>query len=175
MREFKGEVRPATIDDAGAIARIHVRAWQAAYTGIVPVEYLAKLSEQKRARWWREHIAQQRSVTLVAEIDGEIGGWISFGPSRDEDTMGKSEIYAVYVLPRYWFRGIGHRLLNEAEARLPHEREVTLWVLRENFRALRFYEAAGYKIDSLEKPISFGKTVLVEVRYKKSLPAEHIK
>lgn len=30
-------VRPATVDDAAAIGEIHVRSWQAAYDGRVPV------------------------------------------------------------------------------------------------------------------------------------------
>jgi len=164
-------IRLATIDDAEAIARIHVQTWQIAYAGIVPAEHLAKLSEKERALWWREHLAQQRSVTLVAVNDREILGWISFGPSRDEDSVEKSEIYAIYVQPRDWSRGIGQRLLKEAELRLPQEREVTLWVLQENARALRFYQAAGYQIDSQEKPITFGDTVLTELRLIKSLRA----
>ncbi len=33
------EIRPAEIDDAGAIARVHVTAWQEAYRGLVPQAY----------------------------------------------------------------------------------------------------------------------------------------
>jgi hypothetical protein len=40
-------VRPATPDDADAIASVHVRSWQAAYRGIVPDAMLDALSIQR--------------------------------------------------------------------------------------------------------------------------------
>jgi hypothetical protein len=36
--------RDAELRDAGGIAKVHVRSWQAAYAGIVPDEDLAQLS-----------------------------------------------------------------------------------------------------------------------------------
>ena len=36
-------LRPAVPDDAMAVARVHVRAWQAAYHGLMPEDYLAGL------------------------------------------------------------------------------------------------------------------------------------
>ncbi len=38
-------IRPATAEDAPAIAHIHVTAWQATYKGIVPELYLSSLNE----------------------------------------------------------------------------------------------------------------------------------
>ena len=37
-------VRAAEVDDAQAIARVHVDAWQATYTGIIPQPYLDQLN-----------------------------------------------------------------------------------------------------------------------------------
>jgi hypothetical protein len=34
-------VRPARIEDVADIAQIHVRSWQAAYTGLIPQSYEA--------------------------------------------------------------------------------------------------------------------------------------
>ena len=49
-------VRVATIEDAEAIAAIHLRTWQVAYEGIVPAEFLASLSIRERANMWRRVI-----------------------------------------------------------------------------------------------------------------------
>jgi hypothetical protein len=40
--------RDAELRDAGGIAKVHVRSWQAAYAGIVPDEDLAQLSVDQR-------------------------------------------------------------------------------------------------------------------------------
>lgn len=37
-------LREARLDDASAIARVHVDTWLSTYRGIVPEEYLSKLS-----------------------------------------------------------------------------------------------------------------------------------
>ena len=36
-------LRPAVPDDAMAVARVHVRAWQVAYRGSMPAQYLAEI------------------------------------------------------------------------------------------------------------------------------------
>jgi len=41
-------IREATVEDAEAIAKVHVNSWQAAYQGILPDGYLAKLTVEPR-------------------------------------------------------------------------------------------------------------------------------
>ena len=50
-------VRAATIEDARAIATIHVETWRAAYAGIVPAAHLAALSIDEREVRWRSILA----------------------------------------------------------------------------------------------------------------------
>ena len=96
-------VRLATIEDAETIAAIHVRTWQIAYEGIVASQFLNSLSIQARANMWRTVISEHHGIVLLAGAQhGEVG-FISFGPSRDEDGKGKAEIYAIYVLPQFWY------------------------------------------------------------------------
>ena len=45
-------VRRARLDDAKAIARIHVHAWQSAYQGIVPSAFLNSLRIDDREQIW---------------------------------------------------------------------------------------------------------------------------
>ena len=58
-------LRLATIEDAEAIATIHVRTWQTAYEGIMPAQYLASLSIEERTNLWRRVISEQHGAVLL--------------------------------------------------------------------------------------------------------------
>jgi ribosomal protein S18 acetylase RimI-like enzyme len=164
-------VRLATIEDAEAIAAIHVCGWQIAYEGIVPTQFLASLSTQERANMWRTAILEQDGAVLLAVAPhGEVG-FISFGPSRDKDGKENAEVYAIYVLPQFWHQGIGRELLDEAERRLEDQHFIafTLWVLEKNARARRFYEARGFRLDASRKDETIGGLLLTELRYEKRI------
>src|SRR5262249_55133274 len=109
-------------------------------------------------------------ATYVAEGHGRTVGWVSIGPSRDEHGIG--ELYAIYVDPEEWSRGAGRALIRRAEERLAEEyAEATLWVLEDNPRARRFYEAAGWRTDGARQSIQRLGVSPPEVRYRKRLPA----
>jgi ribosomal protein S18 acetylase RimI-like enzyme len=168
-------VRRATAEDSGAIAEIHVRAWQAAYRDIVPPEFLDSLSVEQRQRVWRQRLEGGTPGTSVLEEQGEVLGWVSAGPSRDSDALSStSELAAIYVAPEHWRRGVGQRLWSDAEAQLRRAGflEVTLWVLKENAGALRFYRANGFVVDpGIEKVVELGGAALIEIRLRKQLGA----
>jgi len=46
-------VRQAAPGDTAAMAALHVRAWRAAYAGLVPDEFLAGLKVEDREAMWR--------------------------------------------------------------------------------------------------------------------------
>jgi hypothetical protein len=71
-------IRVATVQDAGAIARVHVESWQTTYVGIVPEAYLASLDVVQREGSWREWLTLDVDV-FVAEMDGEVVGFIGGG------------------------------------------------------------------------------------------------
>ena len=58
-------------------------------------------------------------------------GFVTFGPSRDDDTVGMGEIYALYVDPGRYEGGVGRLLMAEARRRLKGEgfEAAVLWVL----------------------------------------------
>ena len=87
---------------------------------------------------------------------------------RDEPGIG--ELYAIYVLPSAWSTGAGRALLERAEERLADDYdEATLWVLEDNPRARRFYEAAGWRPDGTQKAEPRWDVSAPEVRYRKRL------
>jgi ribosomal protein S18 acetylase RimI-like enzyme len=168
-------IRSATPDDARAVATIHVEAWRAAYRGIVPDEFLDSLSIEGRVSAWRQNLLAADTSTWVAQESDAIVGWISAGPSRDTDAGSSvGEIWAVYVAPACWRKGVGRSLCVQAEQHLHEEGFIamTLWVLRDNERAVKFYRSYGFVLDiGATKEIDRGGKTLSEVRFRKPLIA----
>jgi GNAT superfamily N-acetyltransferase len=132
-------IRPATIDDARAIAEVHVASWLAAYRGLVPDEVLDAQSVDMRATQWDEWLRKGETRTLVA---GDVEGFVTFW-----ETSG--EVAALYVAPDRVRRGTGSALIDAAHAALgaAGRDEAFLWVLEANAPARTFYAARGYVAD----------------------------
>lgn len=165
-------IRKATVDDAESIATIHVRTWQIAYAEIFPAEFLANLSVENRITAWRQQLSENTSATFIAEDKGLVTGWVSGGASVDADARGASEVQAIYVLPEYWEAGIGAQLMQAIEAALPPSPSTTLWVLRDNSRAIRFYEKLGYLADGAQDELERGGVKRWKIRLRKTLPVK---
>jgi ribosomal protein S18 acetylase RimI-like enzyme len=167
-------IRLAEPQDAHSIATIHVEAWKAAYRGIVPAAYLDSLSIEARESTWQQNLMAGRSTTWVAQESETIVGWSSAAASRDADASPSTgEIWAVYVDPTHWGAGVGRSLCANAERHLLSggSSEVTLWVLRDNERAVRFYRSCGFVLDiGHQKTVERGGKSLVEIRFRKPLP-----
>ena len=149
---------------------MHVETWQAAYRGVVSDEGLDALDVAERTERWRGNLsAPVAARTIVAERDGEVVGFAGFGP--DSDGGAEGELYAIYVHPSAWSTGAGRALMERVETELHADYdEAILWVLRDNPRARRFYERAGWTLDGGEKVLDWGAAAgLVEVRYRKRL------
>ncbi|WP_328614304.1 GNAT family N-acetyltransferase [Amycolatopsis sp. NBC_00355] len=162
-------VRPATVDDAGAIGEIHVRSWQAAYDGLMPADFLAGIPVEDRTAGWARTLRDGGRVLVVA--DPEVVGFAAFGPRRDGPDEG--ELYAIYLHPRVWSRGLG-RLLHASvlESLAASWPAAVLWVLATNERAKAFYERAGWSLDggSRTETIAGGTVSLEELRFRRPLP-----
>jgi ribosomal protein S18 acetylase RimI-like enzyme len=167
-------VRLAGAADADEIGRIQVETWRAAYTGLMPDEAIAEFDVASRQRMWREGLARTPrpgSATFVVEDSGEVVGFASVGASRDEDAQLEAELYAIYLHPSRWDRGIGRALLRRAEESMRSSgfREAVLWVLEGNERGERFYRAAGWEHDGGSKLDEFQSATVTELRYRKRL------
>ena len=165
-------VRPARPDDAETIASVHVRSWQAAYVGVVPQQILDRLSVERRAASWRATIEEDGQERVwVVEQDGRLRGFASFGPARDDDLVaGSGELYAIYLEPEAWSLGLGRALFERAIEDLDRRRyrPLVLWVLTDNGRGRRFYEAAGWRPDGTSRVLDFDGTPIEEVRYRQT-------
>ena len=168
--------RRARETDARELAQVHIAAWRAAYRDLLPHDYLASLSVDAREQAWRERLtllaANRRP--WVATADGQIVGFASAGPERDDDdnlSNDVGEVYAINVLPDCWHKGVGRNLMRHAERELREHRysEAILWCLTDNARARAFYERLGWHFDGTTKVRDFGGADIEEVRYRKAL------
>lgn len=141
-------IRPATIGDADEVAAVLVASWREAYAGLLPAEFLAELDVAARAEQLRQMLSAGSVTILVADQAERIVGFASVGPALD-GARGEGALYAIYVDPPSWGTGIGHRL-HEAALQALREQgfaEVGLWVLRDNARAITFYQRHGWSLD----------------------------
>jgi ribosomal protein S18 acetylase RimI-like enzyme len=163
-------IRDARPEDAGAIAGVRRRGWQAGYAHVFPAEALAGMPVDGDREFWAGRLERNlpRAAVVVCELGGTVAGFASVGPARG-DAAG--ELYAIYVDPENWGAGLGQALIAAAEARLAEAgfAEAILWVLDDNPRARRFYEAAGWEADGGTKQDTFFGVEVTEVRYRKRL------
>jgi GNAT superfamily N-acetyltransferase len=168
--EFR--IRPATPGDAGAIAGITVRGWQAAYRGILPKAFLDGLNADARETGWRSMIESDvdgGTPAWVAEAGGRTIGFVSSGPPRDEDVpLPGAEVYAIYVEPEQWRHGTGAALLTVAADYWLTAGATTLvlWVFEANARARSFYAAMGWHRDGARQTLELGGVAAWEIRYR---------
>lgn len=155
-----------------AVAHVHVRAWQAAYRGLMPDEYLAGLRPEA---WVQRYdfgsLDPGRPRTLVAVEADAVLGFATTSPARDEDAAGQGELCALYVEPDCWGRGIGQALAPVARAELYRLefRHAVLWVVAGNARAERFYRADGWIPDGSHRPHRVGNVTVETARYNRAL------
>jgi GNAT superfamily N-acetyltransferase len=167
-------IREATIDDARAIAEVHVASWRTAYRGIMPDDFLATLSVERRERRWRDTLTNPHSTSVVyvaEDAEGRVAGFAAGGPPSATDPASFSyaayagELYAIYLLREKHGRGTGRALVRAVARRLAERgiRSMLVWVLADN-PARRFYEALG-GVPAGEQPTEIGGRQLIEVAY----------
>ena len=159
--------------DAKAIAEIHAAAARAAYAGIVPDDQLDALAPGTREAKWRQAIEFAEPQVYVAVQGDEVVGFVGFDRSRDPKTPSTTgEIWALYVKPEHWGKGVGVALWDAARDGLEEEgcTHFTIWVPLRNERALRFIELAGFKREmKTAKTTSLGNVKIEEIRLRREV------
>ena len=168
------ELRRARPEDARVIAEVHVRSWKAAFTGLLPQDYLDALQPEDRLPQWQEALsATTWPVVLLAEENGVVVGFVELAPSRDADADVEAvgEVRTIYLDPGAWGGGVGSALLRAAEAELTRAgfRFATLWVLETNARARGFYERHGWTTDGGTQIHDWVAFSAPDVRYRRTL------
>lgn len=158
-------IRPAVTEDAPGIARVHIDAWLTTYRGLMPDELLDRRSLAEQQAMWDQSLRSQRTSTIVAEEDGQVIGFASFGPERGNDRRYQGELYAIYIRQTHQRKGIGQALMCAAAGGLlaQYYPNMMLWVLSTN-PARQFYEMLGGKY-LRERTAEWEGVLLHEVAY----------
>ncbi|WJY27301.1 GNAT family N-acetyltransferase [Sporosarcina trichiuri] len=108
------KIREAVLADAPGIAQVHVDSWRTTYSGIIPSQYLANLSYEKRTDLWKRNIARADNFVVGAETnEGKIIGFAD-ALERETNTVDhSSDLTSIYLLKEYQRLGTGKKLMNE--------------------------------------------------------------
>ena len=137
-------------------AYVSWKGWQEAYAKILDRDFLDTLSLERNLN----NAVRWKDNTIIAKDGDCVIGFVVSGPCRDEDLPDAGEVYAIYILSEYYDQKVGYRLMLAALERLQSYRKVVVWVLKENRRAVRFYQRCGFCFDGREKELPLGKPVL---------------
>ncbi len=141
-----------TIDEIDGKGYVHYKSWQETYAGLIDAEYLENLTEEKckvMARKWVDNI-------LVAKDGDKVIGFVAYGKYRDNKISVFGEIFAIYVLEDYHGQKVGYELMNAAFEKLSNYKNIAVWVLKGNERAIKFYERYGFRFDGTEQEVNLG-------------------
>ena len=133
---------------------VHWQTWREAYDNLLPAEFQETMTLD-RCRFFSQKYPEN---TLIAMDGKKVVGFISYGNYRDE-TIQSGEIIALYVLKDYYGKGVSKQLMHAAFVALDQFSEIYLWVLKENKRAIAFYQKMGFTLDGQEKILDLGKPV----------------
>ena len=134
-----------TEDEIRGKAYVHWHAWHEAYVNLVNQDYLDKLTLEKceeMAFKWHDNM-------LVAKDGDRVIGFVGYG-DRGEEAPETGEIFALYVLSEFYGKGVGRQLMEAGLSQLKGYPQICLWVLKENKRAIRFYQKCGFIPDGKE-------------------------
>jgi ribosomal protein S18 acetylase RimI-like enzyme len=117
----------------------------------------------------RDSTAFNASAAFVAERGGTIVGFGCCGVQRAEmlNSQGyDGEFSAIYVLRSSQHRGFGLALMGAMAQELRHRHlgAASLWVLRDNASARRFYEGIGGEVVGEKEDIR-DQRIFIEVAY----------
>jgi ribosomal protein S18 acetylase RimI-like enzyme len=150
-------IRPATVEDAAAIASIQARGWRWAYGDFIAPEDMPVAAESEPA--FRELVAT--GTVRVFDQDGTVVGYAS---------VADDELTSLYVDPSAQGAGVGRRLLADAEERIRTAGHGCAWlyVYADNGQGRAFYERHGWRL--VGGLVGEGRWRAPGYRYERDLP-----
>src|SRR5882757_8593547 len=158
-------IRKADVEDAAAIAHVHVESWKTTYAGIVSDVFLASLNKEVRTQSWQEQILTANISILVAEDETGIFGFAAGGKIREKLDDYDAELYAIYLLRERQKQGAGRTLCLTLASALQTKglTSMIVWVLEQN-PSVSFYERLG-AVQIAQKVINIGGADLQELAF----------
>ena len=145
-------IRAPRVQDVDALGALHCRVWQEAYVGLMDEESFAALTPERFSLQWGRRMEQMGpdgrhpngEHVAVAEHAGELVGFISVGPAREQDDAPTdTQLWAINVVSDHLGTGVAQQLMEQVLG----DRSAYLWVAEGNDRAIRFYERNNFRLD----------------------------
>jgi len=144
LRRAGPQDRPALIHLMGALNE---------FEAAIEVNRADASAAESHLDWVQDEIGRLGGVTLVAELQGAVMGFLCYTMEDDPGTFVRPEyrrhalIWDISVAGEARGQGIGQALLQaaETEAKAAGAVDIRLYVLEVNTRARRIYEEAGYR------------------------------
>ena len=141
-------IHMTTSEEMDAKGYIHWKTWQETYKGLMPDDYLEKVTVEK----CKDIAHRYPQNTLLLKVKQEVVGYVCYGNNAD----GNGEIIAIYLLREQQGKKLGLALMNAAVGQMADKSQITLWVLGSNEKAIKFYERYGFQFDGVTKACNVG-------------------
>ena len=154
-------IRPASIDDAKALAAYHHRCWVLAFSTSLETATLEQMDPRGDVEMFRARLARNSGyVTMVADESGTPIG---------HTTVSHNKLVHLFVNPDYWRQGIGQELLGVGEGLLRDagQRDIELCTRVGNEPAIALYRKNGWRltdrvVHSEENGVAYDEHVLTK-------------
>ncbi len=153
LSSIETRVRPVhpTARDLKTLQQIATESFTATFVPVNPPASVQRyVGDHYQLPQLEEELLAPSSATFFLEANGQPIGYLklNWGPTQTEQNFPAAlEIQRIYLLPRFWGRHLGERLMNYAlnYARAHRFKQVWLGVWQKNRRAQRFYARFGFK------------------------------
>jgi GNAT superfamily N-acetyltransferase len=129
-------IRPATADDAAAVADVYLASIHATY------DFPLAHTDDEVRRWIRDILVPAGGTWVGVDDTGEVVAMMAVEPGQPGEPAEPAHLDQLYVRPDRLGEGIGRRLLEIAREQSP--RGLRLYTFQVNARARRFYERNGF-------------------------------
>jgi ribosomal protein S18 acetylase RimI-like enzyme len=159
-------VRSARLEDAAAIASIHIASSDDAYAPLAAEWHPA--DPAKRAAVWAKTLAEAGAalVLLAEDTDGTVIGFVSGGKARRTEPATELELHVIHVHPEHRGQGVGDALWSAACGEVRGSELTAMFVdTLAELRCCSFYERHGGELIE-RRPVSFQGAERTHVTYR---------
>ena len=140
-------IRPAIPTDCESIASVDVAAHWESYRDLLPESAFENATVPIRSKKWKEILTGPDLISVyVADQGGGLVGYAVGGRAADAENLGQEmQVQAIYLLDRAKRQGVGSALLRTLirDFLAGGANSASVWMLRDNLPARRFYERHG--------------------------------
>ena len=142
-------IREAEKTDVNAMAEVVSDSWKAAYSELISEDDMKLFANVVRREELFKAGIEKGKLTYVMLCGGEVKGVCSVERYEKDGFSDTAEIDQFYLAPSVIGKGLGSRLMEYILKELSDKgfKQVVLFVMEGNERAVRFYVQNGFKPD----------------------------